>query len=330
MGVEGHKVELNNLEKELWPGRDGRALTKRDLLVYLARVSPYLLKHLRDRPITLSRYPDGIYGEHFFQKHWGGPIPDFVTTVLLAQHSEKRREYLLCNNLPTLMWLGQAADLELHTWFSRISPGLDREIPTEITSEVDKIDFLSQYPDFIIFDLDPYIYSGTELPGAEPQLNQEGFAMTCHVALWLKETLDGLSLSSFVKTSGRTGLHVYVPILRQFDFHAVHSTAKTVCQFLLNRHSKAVTTGWTVEKRYGKVFLDYNQNVRGKTLASVYSPRPSSKATVSTPLCWDELGKAYPTDFTILNMPDRLTRLGDLWENILDTKHDLKQLLKLS
>ncbi|MBI4285214.1 MAG: DNA ligase D [Chloroflexi bacterium] len=331
LDIGQYRIELNNLGKELWPALDGRpALTKRDLLIYLAGVSPHLLRHLRDRPITLSRYPDGIHGEHFFQKHWNGPAPDFVVTVPLAERSEKRRDYILCNNLPTLMWLGQLADLEFHSWFSRVSPGPDREVPDNLTDEADRVDFLSRYPDFIIFDLDPYIYSGTELPGAEPQLNREGFALTCQVALWLKETLDELSLSSFVKTSGITGLHVYVPILRQLDFHAVHAAAKTICQFLTKRHPRSVTTDWAVAKRSGKVFLDYNQNVRGKTLASAYSLRPSPEATVSTPLHWDELGAVYPTDFTILNVPDRLAQLGDLWGNILAAKSDLKQKLKLA
>ena len=331
LGIGKHKIELNNLEKELWPGLNKQPeLTKRDLLVYLARVSPYLLKHLHDRPITLSRYPDGINGEHFFQKHWSSQTPDFVVTASLAEQSKQQRDYLLCNNLPTLMWLGQVADLEFHSWFSRIDPSPDIVIPAGITSETARIDFLSRYPDFIIFDLDPYIYSGTESRGEEPQLSRQGFDMTCQVALWLKTTLDELGLSSFVKTSGRTGLHIYVPILRQFDFHTVHSAAKTVCQFLEKRHPKSVTTDWTIEKRYGKVFLDYNQNIRGKTLASLYSPRPSPEATVSTPLLWDELAKVYPTDFTILNIPGRLAKIGDLWDGILDTKRDLKQLLELA
>ncbi|RJQ36614.1 MAG: DNA ligase D [Dehalococcoidia bacterium] len=330
LDVGKDRVELTNLDKELWPGMDeGRGLTKRDLLIYLARVSPYFLKHLQDCPLTLSRYPGGIGGEHFFQKHWASPLPEFVATVPLAEHAAKRQDYILCNNLPTLVWLGQVADIEFHTWFSRVSPGTDIKVPAGISKEADRVDFLSRYPDFIIFDLDPYIYSGKEQRGAEPELSREGFARTCEAALWLKETLDELGLSAFVKTSGMTGLHVYVPVLRQLEFHAVHQAAKTICQFLLKRHSRSLTTDWAVEKRQGKIFLDYNQNIRGKTLASVYSPRPSSEATVSTPLRWDELGKVYPADFTIKNLPDRLVKLGDLWGNVLDAKKDLKKILKI-
>ncbi|MDD4858755.1 MAG: DNA ligase D [Dehalococcoidales bacterium] len=324
LDVEGNKVSVTNLDKQLWPQTGKRRpLTKRDLLVYLTRVSRYLLPHLRDRPLTLSRYPHGIDGEHFFQKHWGYAVPDFVATVPLSEHHEKRQEYLLCNNLAALLWLGQAADIELHTWFSRITAASADE-PVEAAAD------MTRYPDFIIFDIDPYIYSGKEAQGAEPELNREAFTRTCEAALWLKETLDSLSLAAFVKTSGRTGLHLHVPVIRQLDYHAVHAAARTICEYVLKRHPKEVTIDWAVEKRAGKVFLDYNQNARGKTLASVYSPRPSPAATVSTPLRWDELGKVYPTDFTILNMPERLSKLGDLWKEMDGSKRDLKAILKLT
>ncbi|OGO30942.1 MAG: DNA ligase D [Chloroflexi bacterium RBG_16_56_11] len=326
--VEGNRINLTNLEKVLWPGGGKQpARTKRDLLLYLAGVAPYLLKHLRDRPLTLSRYPDGIDGEHFWQKHWGHPVPEFVATAPLSEHGRKTHDYLLCNNLATLLWLGQVADLELHTWFSRVIPGPDRDIPGDLTEPAEILDFLTSYPDFIIFDIDPYIYSGTESRGAEPGLNKKGFTATCEVALWLKEILDGLSLSAFVKTSGRTGLHIFVPILRHFDFHAVHAATRTICQFVLQRHPASVTTEWAVEKRTGKVFLDYNQNVRGKTLASILSPRPSPEATVSMPLPWEGLMKVYPTNFTVASVPAILADSGDPWAGILDAKRDLKALL---
>jgi bifunctional non-homologous end joining protein LigD len=323
--IEGQKLGLTNLDKELWPAwSDRRPLTKRDLLIYLAQVSPYLLPHLRHRPLTLSRYPGGVQGEHFWQKHWNGPMTDYVARVPLhSEHTGKTQEYLLCNNLATLLWLGQVADIELHTWFSRISPEPDLlEAGASMTAET-----MLNFPDFIIFDIDPYIYSGKESKGAEPELNREAFSKTVQVARWLKEILDSLSLSALVKTSGRTGLHVYVPIMRQFDYHAVQSAAATVSRFLQQRHSSAITVDWTVTKRTGKIFLDYNQNVRGKTLASVYSPRPSPEAAVSMPLHWDELGKAYPTDFTILTAPQRLSEVGDIWAGIMTEKRDLGKLL---
>jgi bifunctional non-homologous end joining protein LigD len=147
------------------------------------------------------------------------------------------------------------------------------------------------------------------------------------VALWFKEVLDELTLSSFVKTSGKTGLHIYVPIKRDLNYKAVRSAAETIGRYLLQRHEKEITMEWAVEKRRGKVFIDYGQNVRGKTLASVYSPRPDPEAAVSTPLHWEELGKVYPIQFSILTLPDRLKKIGDLWADILDAKHDLKKIL---
>ncbi len=325
--IEGHQVSLSNLDKEFFPATPTRpALTKRDFLAYLAKVSPYLLPHLRDRPLTLTRYPDGIREERFYQKHWTFPLPGFVRSVrLFSEHEEEWGEYLLCDNLATLLWLGQLADLELHTWFSRLSP--EPDLPALSGDNEADIDYLSRHPDFIIFDLDPYIFSGHEPKGAEPELNRTAFARVSEIALRLKGLLDSLSLSSFVKTSGRTGLHIHVPILRQFDYREVRSAAGTIGRFLVQQYPKDVTMDWNVERRTGKVFLDYNQNVRGKTLASVYSPRPTAAATVSTPLAWDELGRVYPTDFTILTVPDHLEKVGDLWKNILEAKRDLQKLL---
>ncbi len=330
--VEGQRIALTNLNKELWPklGRR-RALTKRDLLRYLAQVAPYALPHLRDRPLTLSRYPNGINGQHFYQKHWAGPLPEFVETVrLYSSHNEGDQEYLICNNLPTLLWLGQLGDLELHTWYSRVSPEPDgRLLSATFTGSEQQIErSLLNYPDFIVFDLDPYIYSGREAKGAEPELNRKAFAKTCEVARWLKDVLDSLSLSSFVKTTGRTGLHIYVPILRELDYDAARAACETICHFVLQQHPREVTMEWTVEKRAGKVFLDHNQNVRGKTLASIYSPRVLPEAAVSMPLHWNELGEVYPSDFTLLTAPARLAAAGDLWADILEAKHDLRALLE--
>ena len=139
--------------------------------------------------------------------------------------------------------------------------------------------------------------------------------------------LDGLGLTGFVKTTGKTGLHIYVPIKRTLDYHATHTISETLARYLAQQHPKEVTIEWAVDKRKGKVFVDYNQNVRGKTLASIYSPRVLPWAAVSMPLRWDEVGKVFPTDFTILTAPDRLRQVGDLWLHILNKKHDLAGLL---
>ena len=147
------------------------------------------------------------------------------------------------------------------------------------------------------------------------------------MALHLKEILDQLSLSSFVKTSGRTGLHIYVPILRQYDYDVLRHASTLIADFLRGHYPDDITLEWTVTKRTGKVFLDQNQNTRGKTLASIYSPRPLAEATVSMPITWQELSSVYPTDFTIFVAPERLAAVGDLWADILDAKHDLDALL---
>jgi bifunctional non-homologous end joining protein LigD len=319
--IENNHISLTHLDKVLWPETRGHApLTKRHFLAYLASVCSYLLTHLKDRPLTLSRYPGGIKGEHFWQKHWNNPLPDFVQRVNITEEGNKVYEYMVCQNLSTLIWLGQQADIEFHAWFSRIAASPDMPVSRDTN-------YLLDYPDFVIFDLDPYIYSGKEKAGDEPELNRKAFDKVCEVALWLKEVLDKLSLKAFVKTSGKTGMHVYVPIVRNLDYKAARSTAETIGRFILQNHPTDITMEWTVEKRKGKVFVDYNQNVRGKTLATAYSPRPASEATVCTPLCWNELGKVYPTDFTIMTLPDRLKKTGDLWANILSAKRDIGELL---
>jgi bifunctional non-homologous end joining protein LigD len=320
LDIEGQKVSLSHLDKELWPESQGfKAVTKRELMKYLVQISPYLLPHLEDRPLSLSRYPNGITGEHFFQKHYQ-PVPEFVETVSLSSRETPKQEYLLCNNLATLLWLGQIADIELHTWFSRVKPGTDFKAESKQNKSADHY---ADYPDFLIFDIDPYIYSGKEAAGAEPELNKTAFKKTCEAALLVKQTLDKLSCPSFVKTSGRTGLHVFIPIIRQLDFHGTHELAEKLSKFLQRQHADLLTTDWAVEKRKGKIFLDYNQNVRGKTLASIYSPRPAPGATVSMPLRWDELDKVYPTEFTINTVPDRMAKTGDLWAGILKAKIDI-------
>ena len=331
LSVEDQRIHLTNLNKALWPATDAHAaVTKRDLVAYFARVAPYVLPHLKDRPLTLTRYPNGIRGGHFYQKHWQSPPPSFVEKVrLYSSHTEGDQEYMVVNNLPTLLWLAQLADIELHPWLSRTNPWPDgNHLSIEFAGSKENIErSLPNYPDFMVFDLDPYIYSGKEQPGDEPELNRKAWAKVREVALHLKEILDQLSLSSFLKTSGRTGLHIYVPVLRQYNYDVLRHAATLIADFLRRGHPDDVTLEWAVSKRSGKVFLDENQNTRGKTLASIYSPRPLPEATVSMPITWEELGAVYPTDFTILTAPQRLEAAGDLWADILGAKHDLEGLL---
>jgi bifunctional non-homologous end joining protein LigD len=179
------------------------------------------------------------------------------------------------------------------------------------------------YPDFMVFDLDPYLYSGEESPGGEPLLHTAGFERAREAAIWVREVLDSLGLQSFVKTSGKSGLHIVVPIRREFDYDAVRGMAQQICRFVLQRHPDALTMEWSVSRRTGKVFLDHNQNTRGKTLACVYSPRALPGAPISMPFAWDEIDSIYPTDYTIANAVQRIEQVGDLWQDILQAKNDL-------
>jgi bifunctional non-homologous end joining protein LigD len=185
------------------------------------------------------------------------------------------------------------------------------------------------YPDFILFDLDPYIYAGHEKRGDEPQPNEAAFARTSDVALSLKEILDSLGLGSFVKTSGATGIHIYVPIMRNLPYSVVRAAANTVCLELLARRPKDVTMEWDTRKRTGKVFLDANQNARHKNLAVAYSPRAKPGATVSMPLRWDEVGRVKAADFTLDTVPDLVAKRGDAWSRIFQAKQDLQRILGL-
>ncbi len=329
---EGWQLAVTNLDKVLWPATGALpAFTKRDVLRYAATVFPTMEMHIRDRPLTLLRFPDGIKGNRFYQKHWDAELPRFVEHLTMYSDGEGGdQRFLLCNNLPTLLWLCQLADIEWHAMLARVSPEPDaRHLPATFAGSTERLDAsLLNYPDFILFDLDPYIYAGTEKKGDEPQPNEVAFQKTAEVALWLKELLDLLKLSSFVKTSGATGLHIYVPVLRQLDYSVIRAAANTICAELLSRRPKDLTMEWATDRRGGKVFLDANQNARHKNLAVAYSPRAKPGATVSTPLRWDEVGMRSPSEFTLDSVPDRIAK-GDPWAGIYDAKQDLHELLGL-
>ena len=332
LDVAGHRISLTNLNKELWPAFEDRAaVTKRDMLRYYAGIGPAILPHLKDRPLTFTRYPNGIGGKSFYQKHWEQGLPEFVETVrLFSSHNEGDGEYIMVNNLATLVWLAQLANIEFHPWISRIEQRPDAtHLGATFTGSREAIDAsVLNYPDFVVFDLDPYIYSGEEKAGDEPELNRKAFSKGVEIARSLKDILDQLSLSSFPKTSGKTGLHIYVPILRQYDYQITRKTCELIGRFLLQQRPKDVTMEWSVNKRGGKIFLDHNQNTRSKNMASIYSLRPLPGAPVSTPLSWEELDGVYPTDFTIDTVPARVEAMGDLWAGVLEAKHDLRRLLE--
>jgi bifunctional non-homologous end joining protein LigD len=185
------------------------------------------------------------------------------------------------------------------------------------------------YPDFVVFDIDPFIFPEGQKPVVrhgekDPDYSRPGFAAARRAALWVRGALDGLGLRAFVKTSGKTGLHVFVPIRRRYTYAQTHAFAKTLVEWLAAQHPAELTTAWAVDQRVGKVFLDYNQNARGKTIAGVYSLRPIPEAAVSVPVTWEELEAGFdPLRWTIETVFDRLARTGDLWAGLLDAAQEL-------
>ncbi|HZP67812.1 MAG TPA: DNA ligase D [Rudaea sp.] len=333
LAVGTERIRLTHLDRVYWPADsalDQPALTKRDLLRYFAQVAKYILPHLADRPLTMIRMPDGIHGQRFFQKHWEQARPDFVESIVVYSESkDESHEYLLCNNLPTLLWLAQSGTLEFHVWHSRAQLGPDT--PNEETDYASSLESLERsvlnFPDYVVFDIDPYIYSGKEAKGEEPELNTVAFEQGKEVAFWLRELLEGMSLEPIVKTSGKTGLHVFVPIRRTIDFDTARHVSELVGRHLMRLHPKIITMEWSIPKRTGKIFMDYNMNVRGKTLNVAYSPRGQPGAPVSMPLTWDELATAHPLDFRLTNVLNKLTQFGDRWRNALKDKQDLQRAL---
>ena len=336
LAVGKDQVKLTHLDRVYWPADPALKqppLTKRDLLRYFAQVAPFILPHLADRPLTMIRMPDGIGGQRFFQKHWKQEQPAFVETITVFSGSkEESHDYIVCNNLPTLLWLAQSGTLEFHIWHSRAKAGSDaKSKSTDYASSEAAMDAsVLNYPDYVVFDIDPYIYSGKEAAGDEPELNTVAFEKGKEVAFWLRELLQGMKLDAIVKTSGKTGLHVFVPIRRTIDFDAARAVSELVGRHLVRQHPKDVTVEWSVPKRTGKIFMDYNMNVRGKTLNVAYSPRGAPGAPVSMPLSWEELAGAHPLDFRITNAAERLAKTGDRWQDALTRKQDLEQALQRS
>jgi bifunctional non-homologous end joining protein LigD len=335
IAVGPHTLKLTHLDRVYWPADQALSqapVTKRDLLRYFAQVSPFILPHLADRPLTMIRMPDGIHGQRFFQKHWEQERPPFARTItVFSEHKDESHEYLLCNDLPTLLWLAQSGTLEFHVWHSRAQSGPDTKAQTDdYASSAQALETsVLNHPDYVVFDIDPYIYSGKEKAGDEPELNTIAFEKGKEVAFWLRELLHTMSLEAIVKTSGKTGLHVFVPIKRTIDFDAARAVSEIVGRHLMRQHPKDITMEWSVPKRTGKIFMDYNMNVRGKTLNVAYSPRGAAGAPVSMPLTWDELAGAHPLDFRLANAPQRLAQTGDRWRDALKKKQSIERALKM-
>jgi bifunctional non-homologous end joining protein LigD len=280
----GRTLRLSNLDKPFWPEE---GITKGDLVAYYRDVAAVLVPHLRGRPFTMKRYPDGWQGKHFFQKHAPSHMPDWIPRAPFpasTREGEQRIvEYALVNDELALLWMANMGCIDLHTWASRI----DRP----------------DRPDWVVFDLDPS-------EGA-------GFADVVEVALLVRQALELLELESFPKTSGSRGIHVLVPITRRHSYAEARELADIVAGALARAHPGLVTTEWAKEKRRG-VLVDANQNGPGKTNASVYSVRPRAGAPVSTPLRWDEVTSGLdPASFTMDVVLDRVARHGDLFAGVL-------------
>jgi len=313
----------SNLDKIFFPEL---GLTKGDVIAYYHTMAPVLLPHLKDRPLTLRRWPNGIHGEDFFHKDILD-APRFVRTVRIwSDQGDRDIRMVVCDDEATLLWLAQMGCIEMHAWFSRITPipgrGRNRPGTTFDASEAAIEASALNVPDFVVFDIDPFLFPEGTGPTRrhgelDPDYTRRGFEAARQAALWLHEALEGLGLRAYLKTSGKTGLHAFVPIARRYTFAQTHAFAKTVATWLEQQHPEALTTAWAVPQRVGKVFLDYNQNVRGKTLAGVYSLRPVPQATVSVPVTWEELRAGFdPLEWTITTVVGRLERAGDLWADV--------------
>jgi bifunctional non-homologous end joining protein LigD len=325
------KFASSNRAKVFWPAsRGGKELTKGDLIDYYDKACDLVLPHLRNRPLSLSRYPDGILGKSFYHKNWSQDKPGNAQTIRVF--SESRGDtinYIVCNNRETLLWLANLGCIEMHPWSSQVRDfAACASIAAKSRAAESALDDERcglGTPDFIVFDLDPYIYSGKE-KGSEPEYNLKGFRAAVDTAMSLKDLLRGLGINSYVKTSGKTGLHVFVPIAPVYSYEQTRNFAKIVGQIMLNRSPNKITMDWSTSKRKGKVFFDYNQNAKGKTIASAYSVRPTISATISMPLKWDDLEGVRPTDFTMTAFSNVLKK-NDPWREIHDAKQDIGSIL---
>jgi bifunctional non-homologous end joining protein LigD len=329
-----HEQNFSNLGKIYWPstGRVKKGLTKADLVEYYDKVSKFILPHLRNRPLSLKRYPDGITGQTFYHKNWIQEKPDYAKTIQVFSESKKDIiNYLICNNKQTLLWLANLGCIEMHSWYSRVhdfnacNSTANCSDPTALDEQKCGLDT----PDFVVFDLDPYIYSGKEKEGEEPEYNVKGFNATVDIALDLKELLGELHIKSYVKTSGKTGLHVFIPVAPIYGYNQTRTFAEIIGKMISRRNPGKVTMEWNSSKRKGKVFFDYNQNSKGKTLASIFSVRPTKSASVSMPVEWSELSDVQPAAFTLINAPEILSAKGvNAWSTLYQNKQDLLKMIQ--
>jgi len=286
--VNGREVNVTNLEKVFFPAR---GLTKGDLISYYVDLAAYTLNHVERRPMQMKRHPNGVEGDFFYQKRVPVPHPDWLETVHIKYPSGNEADFPVVTEAAGLAWIANLGCIEMHTWHSRVS---------DIAR-----------PDYMLIDLDP----------------SEGnpWAHVREIAMVTKDVLDELSLPSFPKTSGVSGMHILTPIEPELPFPEVRRFAKAVAVLVAKRVPKIATTTWVVKDRTG-VFVDYGQNAFDRTIASAYSIRPMPDARASAPLRWDEVPDIDPAAFTLETMRERVARVGDLTSEIWSHKASLKPL----
>ena len=291
--VEGKKLPVSNLNKVLYPKV---GFTKGQVIDYYIRIAPVLLPHLRDRPLTMKRYPNGVEAPFFYEKNCPTHRPNWVkTTKVWSEGNNRAMDYCLAQDLPTLVWAANLADLELHTSLAR------------------KKDVAR--PTMMVFDLDP---------GAPADIVQ-----CCQVGLWLRDLLAKMKLKSFAKTSGSKGLQVYVPLNTPATFDQTKALSRALAEFLEHEHPQLVVSKMAKALRKGKIFVDWSQNDEHKTTVCVYSLRAKDEPTVSTPVKWDEVEnclkkkKADLLKFRCDKTLARVAKFGDLYAPVDTLKQKL-------
>lgn len=293
LDVAGRTVRLSHPDKTYYPER---GFTKLDVAQYYLAVADGVLRGLRDRPTTMQRFPDGVEGEFFYQKRAPKGLPDWLPTARIAFPSGRFADEMCPTEPAAVLWAANLGCLTFHPWPVRRAD--------------------TEHPDELRIDLDPQ-------PGT-------GFADAVRVAHLLRELLAEHGLRGWPKTSGGRGVHVYVPIQPRWTFTEVRRAAITLARALERRMPELVTSAWWKEERGAKVFVDYNQMARDRTIASAYSLRARPRATVSTPLRWDELPDAAPEDFDLRTVPPRFAELGDVHADMADHAFGLESVLELA
>ena len=294
--IEGRTVTVSNLDKVFYPKT---GFTKGEVIDYYIKISPVLLPHLKNRPISLKRYPDGVDGFFFYEKNCPDHHPKWMKTIPVDKSDGSKIHYCAMNDLPALVWAANLADLELHTFLHR-APALSR-------------------PTAIAFDLDP---------GPPADIIQ-----CCHVGLQVREIFAALGLESFAKTTGSKGLQVYVPLNTPVTYERTKTFAHAMAMALEKHQPDAVISRMERKLRKGKVFVDWSQNDDKKTTVTVYSLRAKDEPTVSTPVTWEEVEQAWkrktPLRFTAGEVLKRVQKFGDLFADVLTCKQNLPTLKSL-